>query len=72
MPGPAWTKAQKSGVRRQRETPEPLVKRCSFCRKPRSEVEVLIGDDFTFICDGCIPEAARLVAERKAKPPTEA
>jgi hypothetical protein len=27
---------------------------------------VMIGEDFTFICDGCIAEAARIVAERKA------
>jgi hypothetical protein len=42
-------------------------RRLRSIRLLRSDVQVLIGDDFTFICDGCITEAARLVAERKAR-----
>jgi hypothetical protein len=31
----------------------------------QSEVAMLIGGDYALICDVCIAQAARLVAERK-------
>jgi hypothetical protein len=51
------------------DPPKPRIKHCSFCRKSGSEVAKLIeGRGGVTICDRCIAQAARLVAERKATP----
>jgi len=41
--------------------------RCSFCRRPQSEVNVLVpGPNDVCICDQCVARAAKLIDQRSA------
>jgi hypothetical protein len=31
-----------------------VIARCSFCAKPNTEVDTLVGGPGVFICDGCV------------------
>ena len=42
---------------------ERKIKRCTFCRKPQSEVRLL--GDVNFICDGCVRLAAQEIGVDK-------
>jgi len=42
---------------------ERKIKRCTFCRKPQSEVRLL--GDVNFICDGCVSLAAQEIGVEK-------
>lgn len=39
--------------------------RCSFCGKPRAEVNVLVhGPNSVYICNVCVARAAKLIGQR--------
>ena len=51
---------------------ERRIKRCSFCGTPQSEVRMLLGDDYRFICETCVEQASKIVAElRKTRAASE-
>lgn len=42
--------------------------RCNFCGRPRNEVKALVGaSDGTHICNGCIDETSKAIAEAERK-----
>ncbi len=44
---------------------------CSFCAKPNTEVEKLIGGPGVYICDCCVGLCATILDEEKAGPGRE-
>ena len=42
------------------------IKRCSFCDTPQSEVGMLWGNDYRLICDICVEQASKAIAETRA------
>ena len=49
------------------EPEPPARKRCSFCRQPASDGQVLVasGDNYSLICATCTKEAAALFAKHR-------
>ena len=47
--------------------PEFEAIRCSFCGKPKAEVERLVAGPTVYICDACVDLAAEVVAEGRAE-----
>jgi len=48
--------------------PKDPQKICNFCRRPRNEVKSLVGaPDGTHICNSCIEESAKAIAEAERK-----
>ena len=47
--------------------PEFEAIRCSFCGKPKAEVERLVTGPKVYICDACVDLAAEIVAEGRAE-----
>jgi ATP-dependent Clp protease ATP-binding subunit ClpX len=44
---------------------------CLFCRKPDSQVELLLaGPDGVYICGACVESCNRIIAGRRAKAPS--
>ena len=49
-------------------TPTDIRYRCSFCRKPDPQLEILIaGPQGIYICGGCVESCNRIIAEHRAK-----
>ena len=46
--------------------------RCSFCRRSESQVAKLVAGPRVYICDACVEEAARIMAEAGDGPHTTA
>ena len=46
-----------------------VVARCSFCARPNTEVETLVGGPGVFICDGCVALCADVIAGKPASVP---
>ena len=51
-----------------RPAPTALRYRCSFCRKPDPQVQLLIGGpDGIYICGECVERCNRIIAEHRAR-----
>jgi hypothetical protein len=49
--------------------PQTVIATCSFCSKPNTEVGTLIAGLGVFICDHCVDECVRVIADRSAAGP---
>jgi hypothetical protein len=46
-----------------------VIARCSFCAKPNTEVETLVGGPGVFICDGCVQLCVSVIEGKPADAP---
>src|SRR3954462_5728372 len=46
-----------------------VIARCSFCAKPNTEVETLVGGPGVFICDGCVQLCVSVIDGKPADAP---
>ena len=46
-----------------------VIARCSFCAKPNTEVETLVGGPGVFICDGCVQLCVTVIDGKPADAP---
>jgi hypothetical protein len=46
-----------------------VIARCSFCAKPNTEVETLVGGPGVFICDGCVQLCVSVIEGQPADAP---
>jgi ATP-dependent Clp protease ATP-binding subunit ClpX len=55
--------------RKQNKTEPAQPEHCSFCGKPRAEVELLIAGPDCAICDACVALSADLIADQRQPEP---
>src|SRR5262245_59219939 len=58
--------AQREEKEREKEREATAKKpKCWFCSEPASSHRILIGDGFLCICEMCVAEAARIIADKR-------